>query len=130
MCNLGIQARKRRVIEDPGRGVADLLHREPYAARLFVGTFVASSIRGLADARGQSQRPFEYPNHLPHGDFSGFPAQDIAAAFALFAVQQAGTFQLEQDCLEKFLRQTLPVRKLGNEHWPAVRLLGEHEERF
>ena len=111
MGNLGIQTGKRGVVENPGRGVADFLHREPYAAPLFVGTFVASSIRRLADARCQRKRPFQYPNHLPDRDFSGFPAQDIAAAFALFAVQQAGTFQLEEDCLEKFLRQTLPVRR-------------------
>ena len=130
MCNLGIQARKRRVIEDPGRGVADLFHRDPHAARLFVGTFVASSICGLADARRQGKRTFEHPNHLADGDFGRFAAQHVAAPLPLLAVQQAGAFQLEEDGFKKLPGQPLAIRKLGNEHRPAIRLFGEHEQRF
>src|SRR4030095_14471333 len=101
--NLRIQAGKRRVVENPRRGVADFLHREPYAAGLFVRTFVASSIRGLADAGRQGKGAFQDPDHLPDRDFRRFAAEDVTAPLPFFAVQQAGPFQLEKDGLKKFL---------------------------
>src|SRR5512138_2987125 len=87
--HLRIQPRKRRVVEDSGRCVTYFLHGKSNAARLFVETFVAFSISGLADAGGEGKRPLEHPNYLSDRDFCRFPAKDVAAAPPLLAVQQA-----------------------------------------
>jgi len=113
-----------------GQSVAHFLHREPDATGPFLDTLSALHIGHLADARHQGQRSFEHPDDLAEGNLGRLAAQQVAAALPFLAVQEPVALQLQEDRLEKLLREPLPLRKLGDEYRSVVGLFGEHQHRF
>ena len=111
------------MIEDVRRGVADLFHRPPHAARRFVNALFTSSIGRLADARHKRKWAVKDTNNLADGDVGRLAPQGIAPASSLLALQQAVTLQVEENGFEKLLRNPLLFCQIRDQYRPACNLL-------
>src|SRR5438093_12895781 len=87
--DLRVDVRQRRVIEDAGRRIPYVLHRQSDTTRCFIDALRAPHIGALADTRHESQRPLENTNHFAEGDFGRRPPQKIAAAVTFLALDDA-----------------------------------------
>ncbi len=125
---LRIHIRQSGVIQDLGRGVANLLHRESHAARLFVEAFRAPHVRGLAHARHSSERPIEYANHFGECNLGRIATEKIPSTFALLAFDQALALQVEKDGFQKLLGESLTCSEVGDEDGPLAGFSRQHQQ--
>jgi len=118
------------VIENPRRGIANLLHRQPHAACDLVDAFGAAHVCGLAHARNGGQRSFEHPNDLAERDFVGPTSKKVTAAFTFLALDDSVPLQLEQDGFQEFLWYRVAFGEIGDQYRSRSCFFSENQQRF
>ena len=99
-----------RVVEDVGCRIPDLFHCETNPTAPLIDAVHALHIRHLADARHRRERSVQNTDDFAERDLGRRAAEKVSAAFPLLAVHHAVALELEEDRLQKLLRN--PVARL------------------
>lgn len=102
---------QRDIIQNARGRVADAAHDFPDGTGADIAAIRAGAIGGDAGTRDRRNGPVDDPDDFPDRDGLGRSTEKIAAFFAASAVDQLVPSQLQQNQVEKFLRDVL---LLGN----------------
>lgn len=99
------------IVEDPGDGVADgshhLLHGTPSFLR--IGAFTTLLVGGFTDAPDWGKGTIQDADYLSQRDAFGLFDEGIAPLHPSSAGDQSGSFKREQNLLQEFNRDVLPI---------------------
>src|SRR5512134_679192 len=120
--------RQSRIVEDARDRVAGLAHGIPDRAFRLAQAVFAPSIRRLACAWHQRQRPVDIAHDLAKGDRFRWLGERVAAMLAPGAPNQAVTFQFQQYQFQELARHMLALGDLRDLRRLARRLISQVEQ--
>lgn len=125
------QALQSGSTESRERIAINLFESMPYAASGLVLAELARTLHLIAQARDETDRPFELGDDLFQRNVFRTDVQEIAAAFPSDAAQPASVFHLQKNAFQKSLRNFLFGGDPADRHnafpvFPGQRREGEH----
>ena len=119
---------ERRAVEHVALGLNDTGEDMPDFAGRLVLAVGAAPVGNLAQARQRRDRSVDKAQHFAESELVGRPQQHIAAEPTAAAHDDSGALQLQQDLLEKLLRDRLGFRDFGNHQRTLRRHLAECDQ--
>ena len=111
-------------------GVVDLAHERANTARGRVGALRARPCVCVPHAFDGRERAIESPQNTARADLLGMAREEVSAPLSLLALQHPALLELEQNELEKLLRDSLFGGEVGDEHGPAAVFAREAHHRL
>jgi hypothetical protein len=128
--DLAAERSEAGAVEHFGGGIPDFLHCQVYTAHCLITAVGAGHVGGLAGAGDGRKRAVEHAHDLAKVDIRWIPGEEIAATFALPALEDSVVLEAEQDEFEELRGDLLRAGKIDDSHRLAPLMIGETEKCF